>query len=68
MAIRVQLHINIHKQTTFLDGVDIGPLKWCICGCVLIQSVHEGAKDISNVKVHLKTHSGNVNIDGSWAD
>ena len=68
MAIRVQRHINIHKQTTFLDGVDIGRLKWWVCGCVLIQSVHEGAKDISNVKVPLKTRSGNVNIDGCWAD
>ena len=26
-------------------------------------SVHEGMKGISNVKVHLKTRSGNVNIE-----
>ena len=28
------------------------------------RTVHEGMKDISNVKVHLKTGSGNVNIAG----
>ena len=59
MVIRVQCHTNISKQT-LLDGVDVGPPKWCICGCGLNQSVHEGINDISNVKVHLKTCSGNV--------
>ena len=28
----------------------------------LNRSIHEGMKDISNVKVHLKTLSGNVNM------
>ena len=50
------------KQTTLLDGVDVGPPKKRVCGHGLNRSVHEGMKNISNVKVHLKTHSGNVNI------
>ena len=52
MAIRVQLHTNISKQTTLLDGVDVCPPKWRVCGRVLNRSVHQGTKDISNVKVH----------------
>ena len=32
-------------------------------GCGLNRFVHEGMNHISNVKVHLKTRSGNVNID-----
>ena len=50
------------KRVLLLDGIDVGPPKWPIYGRGLNQSVHEGMKDISNVKVHLKTHSGNVNI------
>ena len=53
--------MSVNNQT-LLDGVDVGPLKWRVCGCGLNLSVHEGMKDTSNVKVHLKTHSGNVNI------
>ena len=34
----------------------------CICGRGLKLSVHEGMKDISNIKVYLKTPSGNVNF------
>ena len=45
-----------------LDGVDFGSPLWRVCGCGLNQSVQEAMKDISNVKVHLKTQSGNVNI------
>ena len=45
-----------------LDGVEVGPPKWCVCGHGLNQSVYEGMNDISNVMIHLKTHSGNVNI------
>ena len=45
-----------------LDGIDISPLKWRVCGCGLNRFVHEGMNHISNVKVHLKTFSGNVNI------
>ena len=62
MAIRVRRHANVSKQTTFLDGVDVGLPKLYLFGCGFKHSVHEGVKDISNVKVHLKTHSENVNI------
>ena len=37
-------------------------LKWRVYGCGLNRSVHEGMNHISNVKVHLKIRSGNVNI------
>ena len=62
MAIRVQRHANVSKQATLLDGFDVSPLKWRVCGCGLNRFVHEGMNHISNVKVHLKTRSGNVNI------
>ena len=52
---------NSSKQT-LLDGVGVGQLKWNVCGHGLNRSVHEGMNDISNVKVHLRTCSGNVNI------
>ena len=60
MGIRVQRHANVSKQALLLDGFDVGPLKWRICGCGLNRFVHEGMNDISNVTVHLKTSSGNV--------
>ena len=63
MVIRVQCQANVSKQTTLLHGIDVGQLKWRVCGHGLNRSVHEGMNDISNVKVHLKTHSGNVNIN-----
>ena len=62
MVIRVQSHANLSKQATLLDGVDVGPLKWRVCGCGLNRFVHEVMNDISNVKVHLKTRIGNVNM------
>ena len=62
MAIRVQRHVNVSKQATLLDGFDVSPLKWRVCGCGLNRFVHEGMDHISNVEVHLKTRSGNVNI------
>ena len=62
MVIRVKCHANVSKHATLLDGVDVGPAKWRVCGCGLNQFVHEGMNDISNVKVHLKTRNGNVNI------
>ena len=67
MAIRVQRHANVSKQATLLDGIDVSPLKWRVhvCGCGLNQFVHKGMNHISNVKVHLKTRSGNVNIRNS---
>ena len=61
MVVLVQRYANVSKQTMLLDGIDFGPLKWLVCGPGLNRSVHEGMKDISKVKVHLKTHSGNVN-------
>ena len=62
MAISFQPHANVSKQATLLDGLDISPLKWRVCGCGLNRVVHEGMNLISIVKVHLKTRSGNVNI------
>ena len=62
MVIHVQRHANVSKQATLLDGLDVSLLKWRVCGCGLNQFVHEGMNHISNVKVHLKTRSGNVNI------
>ena len=62
MAIRVQRHTNVSKQATLLDGPDVSTLKWRVYGCGLNGIVHEGMNHISNVRVHLKTRSGNVNI------
>ena len=60
MAIHVQRHAKVSKQTTILNGVDIGQPKWRICGRSLNRFVNEDMKDISNVKIHLKTRRGNV--------
>ena len=46
MAILVQRQANISNQTTLLDGVDIGPPKWRVCGRGIKQFVHEGMKNI----------------------
>ena len=62
MAIHVQRHDNVSKQALLLDGVHIDPLKWGR-GCGFNRFVHEGMNGISNVKVHLKTCSGNVKIE-----
>ena len=62
MVVRVQRHANASKQATLLDGLDVSPLKWRVIGCRLNPFVHEGMNHISNVEVHLKTRSGNVNI------
>ena len=53
MAIRVQRHANISKQATLLDGLDVRPIKWRVCGCGLNRFVHEGINHVSNVGVHL---------------
>ena len=50
------------KQATLFDRLDVSPHKWRICGCGLNRFVHEGMDHISNVKVHLKTRNGNINI------
>ena len=62
MKIRARRQTNASKQTTLLDGVDVGPPKQRVCWRSLNRSVHEAMNNISNVKVHLKTPSGNVNI------
>ena len=62
MAICVQRHANVSKHATLLDGLDVSPLKWRVCGCGLNRFVHEGMNHTSKVKVHLKTRSGKVNI------
>ena len=62
MTIRARRQINASEQTTLLDGVDVGPPKQRVCWRGLNGSVHEAMNNISNVKVHLKTRSGNVNI------
>ena len=62
MAIRVQRHANVSKQATLLDGLDVSPLKWRVCGSGINLYVHEGVNHISNAEVHLKTRIGNVNI------
>ena len=51
MAQQIQGHANASKQTTLVDGVDIGSPKWHICGRGLNRYVHGGLKDNSNVKV-----------------
>ena len=63
MAKRVQRHANDSNQATLLDGLAVNPLKWRVCGCGLNRFVYEGMNHISNVNVHLKTCSGNVNIE-----
>ena len=67
MALRVQRHANVIKQETLLDGLDVSPLNWLLCACGLNRFVHEGMNHISNVKVHLKTRSGNVNLRNRFA-
>ena len=62
MAIRVQHHANVSNQALLLDSIDLVPLKWRACGCGFYRFVHEDMNNISNVKAHLKTSSGNVNI------
>ena len=62
MTIRVQRYANVSKQATLSDGLDVSPHKWHVYGCGLNRFIHEGMNHISNVEVHLKTRSGNVNI------
>ena len=62
MAIRVKRHANVSKRATLLDVLDVSPLKRRVCGCGFNRFVHKGMNQISIVKVHLNTRSGNVNI------
>ena len=50
------------NKTTLLDGVEVGTSKWRISMGCFIDRVHEAMNTVSNVKVHLRTRSGNVNI------
>ena len=62
MAIRDQHQAKVSKQTALLDGIEAGLPKWCVCRRGLNRSIHEGMNNILNIKVHLRTCSGNVNI------
>ena len=53
--------MSVNKQR-YLDGLDVSPLKWSVLWCGLNRFVHEGMNHVLNVKVHLKTRKGNVNI------
>ena len=48
MAKHVTCPANVSKQTTLLDGFDIGPPKWRVCGRGLIRSVHEVMNDFEH--------------------
>ena len=61
MTIRVRCQTNPSKQTTLLDGIDVGPPKQHMCWRGFNRSVHEAMNNISNVKLYLKTRRGNVN-------
>ena len=62
---RARRQTKVSKQTMLLDGVDVGPPKQHVCWRGLNRYVHEAMNNVSNVKFHLKTRSGNVNID-AW--
>ena len=62
MMIHARRQTKVSKQTTLLDGVDVGPPKQRVCWRGLNRYLHEAMNSISNVKVHLKTPNGNVNI------
>ena len=49
MTIRARRQTNASKQTTVLDGVDVGPPKQRVCWRGLNRSVHEAMNNISNV-------------------
>ena len=59
MTIHAERDTNVSEKATILNGIDICPPKWRVYGRGLNRSVHEGMKDNSNVKFHLKTRSGN---------
>ena len=65
MTIHARRQTNVSKQTTLFDGIDGGPPKQRVCWHGLNRPFHEAMNNISNVKVHLKTLSGNVNIHSS---
>ena len=56
--IRDHCHTNVSEKTILLDDVDVGLPKWHVC----MHGLRDSMSDISNVQVHLRTGSGNVNI------
>ena len=44
MAIRAQRQAKVSKETTLLDGIDVGQPNWRVSGCGVNHSVHEGMK------------------------
>ena len=62
MTIRPRRQTNVGKQTTLLDGIGVCPPKQREYWRGLNRSSQEALNNISNVKVHLKTLSLNVNI------
>ena len=60
IAIRVKSQEHVSIQATLLDDIYVGPLILCIFVCGLNGFVHECMNNMSNVKVHLKTRSVNV--------
>ena len=61
MTIRARRQTNVGKQITLLDDLDVGPPKQRVCWRGLNRSGQTAMNIISNVKVHLKTLSLNVN-------
>ena len=54
---------SVNKQRYWMDlTLARSNGAYIVCGCGLNRVVHEGMNHISNVKVHLKTRSRNVNI------
>ena len=60
MTIRARRQTKV--KITLLDGVDVGPPKRRVYWRGFNRYVHEAMNSIRNVKVYLKTRSGNVNI------
>ena len=52
---------SVNKQRHWMD-LTLVRSNGAYVGVVLNRFIHEGMNHISNVKVHLKTRSGNVNI------
>ena len=61
MAISDQRHASVSKQT--LDWMALTLVIQNGANVHVFKSIrYEGMNDISNVRVHLRTHSGNVNL------
>ena len=62
MTIRARRQTNVSKLITLLDDIEVGLPKQRVGWRGLNRSVHEVMNNITNVTVHFKTRSGNVNI------